>query len=42
MTVVRPWLRKLSEAVQETVIFSRPAGIQLIVRCKSGLFKKLA
>lgn len=31
MTVVRPWLHKLSEAVQETVVFSRPAGIQLIV-----------
>jgi len=31
MTVVRPWLQKLSEAVQETVVFSRPAGIQLIV-----------
>ncbi|MCK9800338.1 IclR family transcriptional regulator [Pseudomonas sp. MAFF 302030] len=31
MTVVRPWLHKLSERVQETVVFSRPAGIQLIV-----------
>lgn len=31
MTVVRPWLHKLSEAVQETVVFSRPAGLQLIV-----------
>ena len=30
MTVVRPWLHKLSEKVQETVVFSRPAGIQLI------------
>ncbi|MCT9824875.1 IclR family transcriptional regulator [Pseudomonas veronii] len=31
MTVVRPWLHKLSEAVQETVVLSRPAGLQLIV-----------
>jgi DNA-binding IclR family transcriptional regulator len=31
VTIVRPWLHKLSEAVQETVVFSRPAGIQLIV-----------
>lgn len=31
LTVVRPWLHKLSEGIQETVVLSRPAGIQLIV-----------
>lgn len=31
MIVVRSWLHKLSELVQETVVFSKPAGMQLII-----------
>lgn len=31
ITIVRPWLDQLSEAVGETVVLSRPTGLQLIV-----------
>lgn len=31
ITVLRPWLQRLSEAVDETVVLSRPNGLQLVI-----------